>query len=212
MQASASFRINLSLVVLLVAATMLAGANAVRLASQSRRVAARRAVLARSEARAASESQQGSKAWPPPNMVYEDPAKPPAWMQTPVGYPAVPGTPPAPVAAGALLPTDPFVINGNYFDQLSQQIAVAAQAPSAGGAGGSAPAGQDGKAAGGTAAAPAQEPAWPPSPPRGMPMAVPGVPGMRPLTLMDVKGGEYARDDPEIGKGKAKKGGKDKKK
>lgn len=201
-----------SLVVLFVAVTCWMGAGAVRLAAQSRRVAARRAALARSAESASSEAQQRNKAWPPPDQVYEDPAKPPAWMQTPMGYPAVPGTPPAPVAAGALLPTDPFVINGNYFDQLSQQIAVAAQAPGAGGAGGSAPAGKDGKAAGGAAAPPAQEPAWPPSPPRGMPMAVPGVPGMRPLTLMDVKGGEYARDDPEIGKGKGKKGGKNKKK
>lgn len=180
--------------------TLWIGAGGVRLEAQSRRVAVRRAAMAQTAEERSLRSNQASNAWPPPNMVYEDPAKPPAWMQTPVGFPAVPGTPPAPVAAGALLPTDPFVINGNYFDQLSQQIAVAAQAPSAGGAGGSAP------AAGGAAAPPAKEPAWPPSPPRGMPVPVPGVPGMRPLTLMDVKGGEYSRDDPDIAK--PKKGGK----
>jgi len=119
--------------------------------------------------------------WPPAAEIYDKADAPPSWMQAPAdALPAVPRNPPAPVPAGALIPTDPYVINSAYFDEMSRQ------APS-------------------VASGADTDKAWPPSPPQGLPAAVPGVPGMRPWTLLDAKGGEYAKDTPDLSaKGKKK--------
>jgi hypothetical protein len=127
-------------------------------------------------------------AWPPPNQIYNDPSKPPLWMQPPsldkVAL-AVPRTPPAPVAPSALLPADPYIINAAYFDEMSRQYSTA---------------GGTGK----TSTNSKNTPVWPPSPPTGPPGAFMGPmgawqPPFRPLTLLDAKGGEYAKNDPTIG-------------
>jgi len=131
---------------------------------------------------AAGASVRRARDWPPANMIFSDPGKAPPWMQAAAGAdPAVPRNPPAPVPEGALIPTDPYVVNSGYFDELSRVMTPSV--PNAAGTGD-------------------PSSAWPPSQPQGLPVAMAGIPGMRPLTMLDAKGGEYATAAAEDGKTK----------
>ena len=125
---------------------------------------------------------RGSRDWPPASQVYSNPQAPPPWMLAPGGWaPALSLTPPAPLAPGAMVPADPFVVNAAYHEELqaglAHQMYGSVPTTSGGGSG-----------------------AWPPSPPDAPPAALSGVLGMRPLTLFDAKGAEYATDNPTLSK------------
>ena len=97
-------------------------------------------------------------------------------------WPALPATPPAPIAQGALVPADPWVINAAYHEAAVAPLTAAQlHAVSAVRAGGAESGGVSSFWAG------RLRPPW----------AAP--PGMRPLTMADAKGGEYATDNPEVG-------------
>lgn len=117
---------------------------------------------------AARSSGRASRAWPPPGLIYSDQNKPPIWLQARDGQePVVPLHEPAPVPAGALVPNDPYILNSAYYDEIAPQL----------------PPPQPGQSLN----------AWPPMEPYGLgyPVGVPEQLPMRPLTLLDAKGGEY---------------------
>ncbi len=80
----------------------------------------------------------------------------------------VPINPPAAVPPGAILPADPNALGAQYFD-INPPLMYGKLSKSE-----------------------SNDQAWPPSPPKGPPLAM-NMPGMRPLTLLDAKGGEYAQ-------------------
>jgi hypothetical protein len=100
-------------------------------------------------------------------LVYSDPTAPPGWLHNSAFLgPAVPNAAPAPIPAAAMPPIDTSLTGAHYFEGVAP-----------------APFKSDSSLD--------TQPVWPPSPPTAAPVALP----MRPLTLLDAKGAEYASAD-----------------
>lgn len=115
---------------------------------------------------------------------YTNQDSPPPWVVGPAGaLPAVPISQPAPIAPAGIIPADPFT-SAHYFDSAPPQVISMPQELA-------------GLPASGSGVWPPSKPLFPGS------LSWAGTAPMRPLTLLDAKGGEYAKDE---GKGDKKKG------